>query len=515
MSIISPFSYSHSSFHNSSDILPLTGITGYPYNPSDFRKISKYHSANCTEPNCVKINRSHSYPPVSVNSCQQKNFKEKINTLCRYYSCSSNYKFPSVHNNNINNNFGFLCLSLSTPPPLYPFKNLNSSTGPRLSLYPLTNLPCKISEQATLINISPSPLLVAPRSSSSFLKPRLLDTLFPLVQRHHRHRHRDGLHLPYHISVRTRACFFQRALASVAAGGGGGGGPPLLNQTILSIGAIMSHNTSSSGGGGSLSLYGVAALALGGLALVVISAASVVAVAVVFQPRWLLKIVRKQMPHIFFDHVTKDPMVALTIDDGPNGETTHQILDILRQSDAKATFFLIGQNIDKYPELRDRMYAEGHELGNHTMEDVASWRLRPADFERTLLEVDARLQGFFHHDENGSSMKWFRPGHGWYTRQIRHTIQRHGYRLALGSVYPVDPLFKQKGGPIASYCLWKIYPGAVIVLHDRPQQLNQTIEVLSKMLPELKKRGYQVVTLSQLLKGKDNVTKENPLTIKL
>eukprot|EP00271_Cylindrocystis_brebissonii_P015948 TRINITY_DN3903_c0_g3_i1.p1 TRINITY_DN3903_c0_g3~~TRINITY_DN3903_c0_g3_i1.p1 ORF type:complete len:478 (-),score=23.30 TRINITY_DN3903_c0_g3_i1:1071-2504(-) len=263
-----------------------------------------------------------------------------------------------------------------------------------------------------------------------------------------------------------------------------------------------------------LSGYHVAAIAFGGVAVLVASAASFIAVAVVFQPRWLVKIARKQMPHIVFDHVTKDPMVALTIDDGPNGKTTHQLLDLLQAHEAKATFFLIGQNIDKYPELVDRMYSEGHELGNHTMEDVASWRLTPAEFEKTLLDVDSRLQSYFHHDENGSPMKWFRPGHGWYTKRIRRTIQRYGYRLALGSVYPVDPLFKEKGGPIASYCLWKMYPGAIIVLHDRPQQLNQTIEVLSRMLPELRKRGYQVVTLSELLQGRGSVYKKHPLLTK-
>eukprot|EP00897_Mesotaenium_endlicherianum_P005296 jgi/Mesen1/4795/ME000243S03974 len=248
--------------------------------------------------------------------------------------------------------------------------------------------------------------------------------------------------------------------------------------------------------------YSIAAVALGGLGVVLVSALSFVVVGVVLQPRWMIKLVRMGLPHITFEHVTQAPLVALTIDDGPNGATSHQLLDILSENECKATFFVIGNNMDKFPAIVERMHAEGHELGNHTMEDVASWRLTPEEFEKTLLDVDQRLQPFFHTDEHSKPMKWFRPGHGWYTKRIRRTIQKHGYRLALGSVYPVDPLFKEKGGPIAQYCLWKIYPGAIIVLHDRPQQENQTIEILSKLLPELRKRGYQVVTLSELVRNK-------------
>ncbi|CAI5524063.1 unnamed protein product [Closterium sp. Naga37s-1] len=206
-----------------------------------------------------------------------------------------------------------------------------------------------------------------------------------------------------------------------------------------------------------------------------------IAVGVLFQPRWIITWVRQNQPHILFEHVTKDRLVALTIDDGPNGDTTHELLDILKEHGCTATFFVIGSNIDRYPSIVDRMHAEGHEVGNHMTADEPSWRLSAGEFESSLLEVDAKLLHYFRRDAGGNPVKWFRPGHGWYTKRMRQQAQRHGYNVALGSVFPVDPLFKDSSRPLAAYCLWKVYPGAIIILHDRPQQGTQTVEQ-----PELK-----------------------------
>ncbi|CAI5471777.1 unnamed protein product [Closterium sp. Yama58-4] len=223
-----------------------------------------------------------------------------------------------------------------------------------------------------------------------------------------------------------------------------------------------------------------------------------IAVGVLFQPRWIITWVRQNQPHVLFEHVTKDRLVALTIDDGPNGDTTHELLDILKEHGCTATFFVIGSNIDRYPGIVDRMHAEGHEVGNHMTADEPSWRLSAHEFESSLLAVDAKLHRYFRRDPGGNPVKWFRPGHGWYTKRMRQQAQRHGYNVALGSVFPMDPLFKDSSRPLAAYCLSKVYPGAIIILHDRPQQGTQTVEILRMMLPELRRQGYQVVSLSHL-----------------
>ncbi|CAI7808187.1 unnamed protein product [Closterium sp. NIES-54] len=83
----------------------------------------------------------------------------------------------------------------------------------------------------------------------------------------------------------------------------------------------------------------------------------------------------------------------------------------------------------------------------------------------SLLAVGAKLHSYFRRDAAGSPVKWFRPvsqaGHGWYTKRMRQQAQRHGYNVALGSVFPVDPLFKDSSRPLAAYCLWKVLTAPV------------------------------------------------------
>eukprot|EP00850_Spirogloea_muscicola_P017360 SM000148S01037 [mRNA] locus=s148:287012:289257:+ [translate_table: standard] len=196
--------------------------------------------------------------------------------------------------------------------------------------------------------------------------------------------------------------------------------------------------------------------------------------------------------------------VALTFDDSPCEHVTPQILDLLKANGCSATFFVIGSNFDHSPELIERIHAEGHEMGNHTMYDEPNWKLSAKEFEAQLLDVDARLQPYFFKSPDGKPIKWFRPGHGWFTPKMRKVFTKHGYRLALGSVYANDPLFTNSSGPIAAFFLWKMYPGAVIILHDRLPQKLQTVEVLQKILPVLRERGYSVTTLSDLLQLRED-----------
>jgi peptidoglycan/xylan/chitin deacetylase (PgdA/CDA1 family) len=208
------------------------------------------------------------------------------------------------------------------------------------------------------------------------------------------------------------------------------------------------------------------------------------------QPEWLLSRLRRRSPEVLYSVETKAPVVALTIDDGPDASSSPMILDILEEYHAKATFFLITERIPGNEIIVQRMIAEGHELGNHLTADEPSISLSPQDFEQELLEADETLSQFM-------DVQWIRPGSGWYNQGMLATMKKHGYQCALGSVYPYDP---QLGFSwfSANYVLWKVKPGAVIVLHDYDTRGRRTAEALEIILPELMQRGYQVVTLSEL-----------------
>jgi peptidoglycan/xylan/chitin deacetylase (PgdA/CDA1 family) len=188
---------------------------------------------------------------------------------------------------------------------------------------------------------------------------------------------------------------------------------------------------------------------------------------------------------------TEAPLVALTIDDGPDPRTTPLILAELGRHGARATFFLIGGRVNGEEEIVRRLVAEGHEIGNHFMRDRPSIRLSPRAFETDLLEADEALADY-------GPVKWARPGSGWYSRVMLDVMQHHGYGCALGSVYPFDAAIPSTA-IAARFVLRHARPGAVIVLHDGGPRGERTTRTLRTVLPELGRRGYRVVSLSDLV----------------
>ncbi len=220
-----------------------------------------------------------------------------------------------------------------------------------------------------------------------------------------------------------------------------------------------------------------------------------------YQPRWLLKIIVKVAPGVDYFRDTTDKIVAITIDDGPNHVTTAKILETLEKNDAKATFFLISERIEHNEVIVDNIISNGHEIGNHTVKDEKSIFLTRAAFEEEFLTADKTLNQFLLN--NSSKVKWFRPGGGWYNSQILEIVKKYNYQTVLGSIFPYDTHIPSS--EFASYhILSNLRPGAIIVLHDSGRDGKsgnwgkRTNITLKNILPEIKKRGYRTVTLSEM-----------------
>ena len=208
-------------------------------------------------------------------------------------------------------------------------------------------------------------------------------------------------------------------------------------------------------------------------------------------PEWLIDQLTVRYPGCLYRVPTRAPLVALTIDDGPDPSSTPLILAELRRQQARATFFLITERVPGQEQLVRAVASEGHELGNHFTRDRASIRLGPSAFETDLLRAHQVLAPY-------GAVKWARPGSGWYSRAMIDIMRRHGYRCALGSVYPFDATIPSAVFA-ARYIMWHARPGAVVVLHDGGSRGRRTAKVLSEVLPELRRRGYGVVSLSELV----------------
>lgn len=208
------------------------------------------------------------------------------------------------------------------------------------------------------------------------------------------------------------------------------------------------------------------------------------------RPRPVIRWLAARHPDVLFYADTGEPLVALTVDDSPHPALTPAILDALAEHGARATFFVIGERVAGNERIVRRIVEEGHELGNHLMADAPSVRLPAEEFERQLLLTHDLLSPF-------GRVRWFRPGSGWYSRRMVEQLGRHGYSCALGSAYAYDCHIRWTRY-VSSHILLNTRPGSVIILHDGSEGRERTVRALRRLLPELRRRGYRVVTLSEL-----------------
>ena len=215
-----------------------------------------------------------------------------------------------------------------------------------------------------------------------------------------------------------------------------------------------------------------------------------VAAAALIRPGPVVRWLSRRFPDVLFEQANAGPLIALSFDDSPHLMLTPRILDLLAEHEAHATFFMIGEYVAGNEEIVRRLVDEGHELGNHMMSDAPSARLSAAEFERQLLQTHELLARF-------GPLRWFRPGHGWFNRRMLEQIHVHGYRCAMASAYAFE--FLPVSAPYAArHILLNIRPGGVIILHDGAADQERTVAVLRRILPALRRRGYQVVTVSEL-----------------
>jgi len=156
-------------------------------------------------------------------------------------------------------------------------------------------------------------------------------------------------------------------------------------------------------------------LICGGAAVGIILAAALV---IWTAPRWLVATIAKRSPGCLYNVHTDARVVALTVDDGP-ATATAEILRVLREHDARATFFLISTYVAGREATVNEILGQGHEIGNHMTRDEPSIRLSREAFGTAVTEAGAVLRQF-------ASVEWLRPGSGWYTSRMLATIDEAG-----------------------------------------------------------------------------------------
>ncbi len=215
---------------------------------------------------------------------------------------------------------------------------------------------------------------------------------------------------------------------------------------------------------------------------------------------------------LFFDEVlfvrkntiyhvdTPRKIVALTFDDGPSPEWTPRILEVLKQSQAKATFFLLGKHVQAYPEIARLILKQGCEVGNHTFNHRIILNL---DYDRIRKEVKDTEKAI--KDATGVTTVFFRPPKGWVTDKDKKIIKELGYETILWSLNSKDWVtFDDKY--IVRFLLKRVQPGDIILFHDsggvfgtEGGNREETVKAVRMLVEKLKARGYIVTTVGELL----------------
>ena len=107
------------------------------------------------------------------------------------------------------------------------------------------------------------------------------------------------------------------------------------------------------------------------------------------------KLITRIFPNYVWDFSSKEKVIYITFDDGPTPEVTHWTLKVLKDYNAKATFFCIGNNVEKYPEIFKRVLAEGHNIGNHTYNHVVGWKTKTKDYVENAIQAEKIRENVF------------------------------------------------------------------------------------------------------------------------
>lgn len=195
---------------------------------------------------------------------------------------------------------------------------------------------------------------------------------------------------------------------------------------------------------------------------------------------------------------TEDKKIALTFDDGPYPETTEKILDLLSKYNAKATFFVLGNKVIRYPEMVKREVAEGHEVANHTYNHVYFLRsISSNTIREEIVKTEKALE-----ELTGKKPNLFRPPGGYYNDQSIHIATMLGYKTILWSWHQDTNDWKSPGvNQIVNKVLNNARNGDIVLMHDYIPGSIQTVKALEKILYELDQRGFEFVTVSELMQG--------------
>lgn len=191
--------------------------------------------------------------------------------------------------------------------------------------------------------------------------------------------------------------------------------------------------------------------------------------------RWM----RKLYPHATWRMDPEEHAVYLTFDDGPIPEATPFILKTLADFDVKATFFMVGDNVRKFPHLYQQVKDAGHQIGNHTMNHLGSFRHWTTTYVINVFQANELIHSHL-----------FRPPHGWMRHSVYYWIKKY-YRVVFWDVVTRDYSNRLTAEDVVNNVKRLTRNGSIITFHDSLKSIDKLYTALPESLQWLKDQGYE------------------------
>ena len=195
---------------------------------------------------------------------------------------------------------------------------------------------------------------------------------------------------------------------------------------------------------------------------------------------------------------TEEKLVALTFDDGPTPNFTDEILGVLKAEDVKATFFLIGGELERNPEEGRKIVAAGHEIGNHSYSHVRMILVTPSFVKTEIEKTDALIRAAGY-----EKTAHFRPPYGKKLFTLPYYLSNNDRRTITWDVAPEGfPEIAADSEAITKYVLDNTRNGSIILLHVMYDPQKKSLRAVQPIIEGLKQKGFRFVTVSELIESK-------------
>jgi len=207
------------------------------------------------------------------------------------------------------------------------------------------------------------------------------------------------------------------------------------------------------------------------------------------------QIVRNYYSQLVWSFPTSEKIVYLTFDDGPTPEVSDWVLDVLDTFDAKATFFLLGKNVEKHPEIAHRMIDSGHSIGNHGYRHIDGWKTSLRTYLRDFLKAQQSI-----YEYTGKYARLFRPAYAHITQTKARYIKR-SHQIIMMDVISGDFDEELSWEDVVEAVMSHVRPGSVIVFHDSEKAFPRLKKALPEILDRLQVGGYDFEAIPTRLRA--------------